>query len=74
MFESTFEKYEITWVKIRTKNFILKNSLKILTYVNYANLNLGYKGLTYLVLYSHRPKLLECFDWNTNIKESMKNL
>jgi hypothetical protein len=26
------------------------------------------------VLYSLRPKLLECFDWNTNIKESMRNL
>jgi hypothetical protein len=26
------------------------------------------------MLYSLRPKLLEYFDWNTNIKESMKNL
>jgi hypothetical protein len=25
-------------------------------------------------LYSLHPKLLECFDWNTNIKESMRNL
>jgi hypothetical protein len=25
-------------------------------------------------LYSLRPKLIECFDWNTNIKESMRNL
>jgi hypothetical protein len=25
-------------------------------------------------IYSTRFKLLECFDWNTNIKESMRNL
>jgi hypothetical protein len=25
-------------------------------------------------LYSLHPKLLECFDWNRNIKESMRNL
>jgi hypothetical protein len=24
--------------------------------------------------HSFQPKLLECFDWNTNVKESMKNL
>jgi hypothetical protein len=27
-----------------------------------------------IIMYSFRPKLLECFDWNTNIKESMRNL
>jgi hypothetical protein len=27
-----------------------------------------------LALYSLHPKLLECFDWNTYIKESVKNL
>jgi hypothetical protein len=27
-----------------------------------------------LVKYSLHPKLLECFDWNTNIKEFVKKL
>jgi hypothetical protein len=27
-----------------------------------------------IILYSFHPKLLECFDWNTNIKELMRNL
>jgi hypothetical protein len=28
----------------------------------------------HLISYSLHPKLLKCFDWNTNIKESMRNL
>jgi hypothetical protein len=27
-----------------------------------------------LVIYSLHPKFLECFDWNTNIKEFVRNL
>jgi hypothetical protein len=56
--------------KMNIKSILNKTSPQAHTDLEYDVLGIPGK----LIKYSLRSKSLKCFDWNTNIKESVRNL